>query len=359
MRKHYIDNLRIICILLLFPFHSAMCFNAFGDAFYVTGEPNKALSMIVVGVYPWWMSLLFALAGISTVYALKKRSAGEYAKERVLRLLVPLVFGLLLIIPLQGYIGDVWNCAYSGGYFEHYIKFFTNLTDFSGNDGCFTPGNLWFILYLLVISIITLPITSRYAKLEKKPDFGQTNIFGIIIGGYLIVCALSLVGEIGDKGVGDFGACFLLGFFILSNDDVQKKLQKYALPFGIAWALLILIRCTLWGLEIQLDDLIWDLEYKALEWIGILAAVGIGGRFLDFDSGFTRYFAPAAFPLYVLHQTVLVVLAFVLVPLIKNTFLTFTAIMLLSFIITTALYELCRRFAVTRFILGIKQPKER
>ena len=357
MRRSYIDNLRIICILLLFPFHSAMCFNTFGERFYVTGEPTLPLTLIVVGVFPWWMSLLFVLAGISTVYALKKRSAAEYAKERVQRLLIPLIAGLLLLIPPQAFIADTWYNDYNGSLPERYVKFFTNITDLLGSDGCFTPGNLWFILYLLIISLITLPVTIRYAKRENKPDFGKINIFALIFGGFILITAATFIGDIGGKSIGDYAACFLLGFFILSDDNMQKKLQRYAFPLGIAWAALIAFRCAAYGLDIQLDDLVWDLEYKLLEWTGILAALGLGGRFLDKGSGFTRVLAPAAFPLYVLHQTVLVAAAYFLVPLIGNTYCAFAAIVLTSFILTFAAYEVFRRIKVTGFLLGIKSKR--
>jgi len=54
------------------------------------------------------MPLLFAVAGMSSYYALRKRSTREYAKERTNKLLIPLIFGLLLIIPIQSYIAGLY-----------------------------------------------------------------------------------------------------------------------------------------------------------------------------------------------------------------------------------------------------------
>ena len=336
-----------------------MIFNCFGESFYVWLSANTWLSQIVVCVYPWWMALLFSLAGISTKYALKRRSTGEYAKERVMKLLIPFVFGLLIVIPPQSYIADVFHNGYSGGYFEHYGYFFTHLTDLTGNDGAFTPGHLWFILYLFIITMVLLPLTAWYSKREKKPDMGKINFILLIIGGFIFISLMTLLADIGGKSLGDFTACFLLGFFILSDDNVLAKLKKYALHLGIAWAVLLLLRLTLgimyYGHQVSFPVLAWDFSYKMLEWVGILAALGLGARFLNFGGRFTSYFAPAAFPLYYLHQTVLIVVAFFLAKLTTETVPFYIITVFGSFVLTVAVYELFRRTPVTRFMFGIKK----
>lgn len=356
-RKYYIDNLRILCILLLFPFHAAMCFNAFGDGFYVWFSGSKALSQIVIGVYPWWMSLLFVLAGMSTLYALKRRTAAQYAKERVLKLLIPLVFGLLIIVPPQTYIADVFNCGYTGNYFEHYSVFFGKLTDLTGQDGAFTPAHLWFILYLFVISMVTLPLTAWYAKKEKKMPVGKLPL-PVILSFFVVTKLSTAILDLGGKSVGGFLVLFLLGFFVISDEQVQEKLEKNAFPLGIAWILLIIARCTMYGLDASGDvaDVFFLVGYAMLEWIGILAAIGLGRKFLNKNWKFTQYFAPAAFPMYFFHQTVLVAVAFFTAMLTRNVPIAWLVIVILSFTLTVAVYELFKRCPVTRFMFGIKKP---
>lgn len=354
-RSNYIDNIRIICILLLFPFHTAMCFNSFGEKFYVMGTPSTIISGIVVAVYPWWMALLFVLAGISSVYALKKRSASQYAKERVFKLFIPLLFGILLIIPPQTYIADVFHNSYSGGYFKHYITYFTKWTDLSGADGGFTPGHLWFILYLFVISMITLPLMNWYTKREKKLSVEKINIFIIALIGIIIITLMTFIADIGGKSVGDFAACFLLGFFLLSKDDVIQKLEKHSTLLGITWLILIVIRCVLWLTGCN-NDIIFGVEYKALEWIGILAFLGLGKRFLNFRNKITDYLSKAAFPLYFLHQTILIITGFFVFKFTPNIVpLQYLLILFISFVFTLFMYELFRRIPVTRFMFGIKK----
>lgn len=70
MRVKYIDNLRILCILLLIPYHACMIYNNWGELFYITGKPSELAGLFTGIVWPWWMYLLFTIAGISSNYAL-------------------------------------------------------------------------------------------------------------------------------------------------------------------------------------------------------------------------------------------------------------------------------------------------
>ena len=127
MRKHYIDNLRSLVILLLIPYHAAQAWNTWGEPNYLMFGTSRTFSSIIVAFSPFIMPLLFLLAGMSTRFALKKRSAGQYILERVKRLLVPLVFGTLVFVPVMTYLADKYNYGYDGSFFAHYGVFFTKL----------------------------------------------------------------------------------------------------------------------------------------------------------------------------------------------------------------------------------------
>ena len=88
MRKYYIDNIRWMIILLLVPYHAAMAWNVWGEPNYINFESNKIMSSIVVFFSPYVMPLMFLLAGISTKYALQKRTVGQYVLERMKKLLL-------------------------------------------------------------------------------------------------------------------------------------------------------------------------------------------------------------------------------------------------------------------------------
>ncbi|WP_167958027.1 acyltransferase family protein [Anaerosporobacter faecicola] len=352
MRKYYIDNLRILCIFLLIPFHTTMIYNTLGETFYVNGTPKESLTFVNLGVYPWWMTGLFVLAGMSTMYAFERRTGKQYLQERIRKLLVPLLSCLVFVVPMQTYIADRFHNGYQGNYFEH-LKIFLTITDWSGYDGHFTPAHTWFILYLFLISSVTLPLLLWYRNKKKKLDGTKINMAILICLGIPVV-VLEDVLNVGGKSFAQFGACFLIGYFVLSDEHVLERLQKYSTPLGITWVALIGTRCFLHAKGYE-DSIYFIILYSLLEWIGILAMLGLGRRFLNHNWKFTRHFVKAEFSLYLFHQTIVIMVGYWLIPYIKGVYAQYVLIIILSFIISYLLYQICRRFNVTRFLFAIKK----
>lgn len=352
MRKHYIDNLRIFCILLLIPFHTTMIYNTFGEIFYVNGTPNESLSFVNIGVYAWWMTGLFVLAGMSTMYAFSFRTGRQYVKERFFKLFIPLISCLVFVVPLQTYISDRFHNGYEGNYFEH-LKIYLTITDFGGYDGHFTPGHAWFMLYLFIISLVTLPILIWYKKKEKKIDGSRLTMPILLLLGLPVVLSGDIL-NVGGKSFAQFGACFLIGYFFLSNEEVLERLKKWSIPLGIVWLGLIIARCANHAIG---DSPEWVdcCIYHCLTWIGILAMLGLGKRFLDHDWKFTRHFVKAEFPIYIFHQTVVIVVGYLMIPKVESVYMQYFLINVLSFGITYLLYMICRRFKLTRFLFAIRR----
>ncbi len=126
MRRYYVDNIRWIIIFLLVPYHAAMAWNVGGEPNYIYFESNKIISSIVVFFSPYFMPFMFLIAGISTRFALNKRTVGQYVLERTKKLLIPFAFGTMLIMPLVTYIVSKFNYGYQGDLFRHYAVFFTH-----------------------------------------------------------------------------------------------------------------------------------------------------------------------------------------------------------------------------------------
>lgn len=131
-RRHEIDALRVLATLLLIVFHTGMVFTAF-DAFHIqNAERSKFLGEINLFIHQWHMPLFFLLAGMSAWYALRTRTVHEFRGERVKRLLAPLVFGMLVIIPPQVYVERIATDVatrkspinFSGSFLEWYPNTF-------------------------------------------------------------------------------------------------------------------------------------------------------------------------------------------------------------------------------------------
>ncbi len=356
MRVKYIDNIRSLCILLLFPYHTCMIYNNWGELFYITGKPLILPSMFTNIVWPWWMYLLFTIAGMSSYYALERRSASAYAKERVSKLLLPLLTGLVLIIPVQSYIADIFYNGYSGGYLAHYKIFFTRFTYLTGQDGGFTPGHLWFVLYLFVISMVLLPMMQHYRKGTKKLNTDSLTMAKLLLMFLIIlICAPILV--IGGKSLTEFAACFALGYFLLSDDRIQESLEKNRVLLTSLFVASILLRFVI-NFSSYGDSLLWDIEQRMITWFGILAILGMGRKYLNHSGKLSEYFSRAAFPLYYFHQSILVIVGFFTLKVIHVSWLQFFLIMTVTFLLTLLTYELLRRFRVTCFLFGMKYQKK-
>lgn len=354
MRKNYIDNLRIICILMLFPYHTCMMYNNWGESFYVYSKPVELFSYFMKISWIWFMPLMFVLAGISSSFALKKRSAKEYIKERVSKLLVPLIFGILLLIPVQTYFAEKHHNEYKRGYFEQYILFFTKKTDLSGYFGGFTPGQLWFILYLFVISLLALPIMLKFNKSNKSVD-GKKLSLPLVVLLFIIPTISTLILDIGGKSLGQYFSLFLLGFFILSNDDFIDKLEKYRLPLSISAIIFVVLKTVLYEFVYKkYSDYVYILHCLTM-WVCILAFLGLGKRYLNSRNKVTDYFNKASFPIYVFHQSWLVAVGYYVLKITDIVAIQFITIMIISFILTILTYEIAKRIPLTRFMFGIKK----
>ena len=106
-RLNYIDNLRSLTVSLLIIYHLAMAYNTWGEPNYIFLGETKFFSAIIVLISPWFMPLMFLLAGIGAFYSLKKRSFATFIKERLIRLGIPFVFGMLIINPMLSFVADV------------------------------------------------------------------------------------------------------------------------------------------------------------------------------------------------------------------------------------------------------------
>ncbi len=352
MRKHYIDNLRFICVLLLFPFHACMIYNAFGESFYIRGPEINAFSNFILACSPWYMPLLFVIAGISSSYALKKRSVKQYVEERFYKLLIPLIFGILLYIPAQTYFAERFHNQYEGGYFYQYFLFFTKPTDLTGYSGGFTPGHLWLILFLFIISIVSLPIMIKYKK-SSHPISGSKVTFPILIPIFLLPLIMAPILDFGGKSVGQSLALFLLGFFILSEDAVLQRLENGKWWLFAASVILLIPYFIVFYTNFY-SGILFDIYYRIIMWICILTILGMGKRFLNFSNPVTAYLSKASFPIYFFHQTWVVTTAFFVFRLTSNSIVQFLLILLISVLLTFLNYELFRRIPITRFMFGIK-----
>ena len=249
MRKYYVDNIRWIVILLLVPYHAAMAWNVWGEPNYIYFESNKIISSIVVFFSPYFMPLMFFIAGISTRFALQKRTIRQYVLERAKKLLIPFIFGTVLIL---------------------------------------------FLISLIAVGIILLQRKIMHLK-EIAIPFVLIFLWGLPLPFF------SGVLSIGGKSLVEYTYVFLIGYYIFSNDDVINKTEKWKWVF-----LYIGIIAT--GFNVYL--FIWsDAQHTLLnmiakyvsEWFMINSLLGIGKRYLNLNGKVSEYMSKRSYTFYIFH----------------------------------------------------------
>lgn len=336
-RKYFIDNLRNITILLLFPVHTFMIWNDFGSRFYIWLGENKILSTLIVLVNPWFMPLLFVLAGVSARYALLKRTEKKFIAERIKKLLIPFLFGLVFFVPFQALYARKFFDNYGGGILEHWKYFFTHLTDFSGYDGAFTPGHLWFILFLFIISLTALAVI-HFIPYEKVSKYvGKMPISAVFLL-FVPIWFMYYLGNFGGYSIGKNFVLYLTGYYVLSNDEIIRRLEK------CRFFLTMLFVIGTFALAVLYYNFSYygDLWVNFIGWISILALFIGGKKILNCKTEFTEYFNKASYPIYILHQTILVVFAYYFVQTNNGTLVQALCICIGSFLLTVLAYHVVK-----------------
>lgn len=356
VRKHYIDNLRWMLLLILIPYHTAMAWNVWGEPNYIFFEGNKIISSIVVFFSPYFMPLMFVLAGISMKISLTKRMKSRYFLERIKRLLIPFWFGTLALMPVMSYLADKFNCSYTGGFIEHYEIFFTKFTDLTGADGGFSVGQFWFLLYLFVISVIGIGILILLEKFLLQEEKSIPFCLVILLG--LPLPILSEILSIGGKSLAEYTYLFMTGYYLFSKDEIISKAEKYKwLMFGIGLsAALVNIYLFIWsGKEyVMLNTL---MKYIT-EWFMTIALTGLAKGYFNFTGKVTGYMSKRSFLIYTWHFLWVVLFQYILYQIIgNNTFMLFSGTIILSYVMTFICCEISMKIPVLCFLTGNRYEK--
>ena len=221
-RRWDIDWLRVLAVLLLFPFHTARIFDVWGTWYVKNDQLSDALTYLVGYMNPWHMPLFFLLAGASTWFALRFRSGGKYAVERVKRLLLPFLFGLLVLVPPQTYFGLRNHSNYSESFLQYYPRFFEMIpADMDGYFlGGFTLAHLWFIIYLFIISLVALPLFLLLNRKSGQRLVGWLAAFCSLPGTiFLLAVPIIVMGSITDFNPDPFYylTLFILGYILMAD----------------------------------------------------------------------------------------------------------------------------------------------
>lgn len=382
-----LDLARAVVVGGLIPFHAALVFDTTDD-FYVKSDRTTDLIPFAAPAVVAAMPLLFLIAGIGAWHSWRLRATGEYLRRRMRRLLVPLVAGTVLLVPLPVWLRLRADPDYTESYAAFWPRFFRVRWDWSefpfvlesaaGGRG-FETGHLWFVYLLFLYSLAVLPL---FAWLGTARGAGTVGGLADIAGrrrGVVLLPAV-LLGAVAaglglDEGIAAGTTVGYLLFFaagaVLATDArFREVVRRDAVLAGVVAVGLMAVAGAgmLGGAGDPLLDrdpltLIGRGAFGATGWCAVVAIVGglarlrpsSGGAGLNRSRGgrVVRYAAPAVLPWYVLHQPVVVAVAYFVVGSSLHPVLEYLLICATSALITLLAYDLVvRRTGLTRALLA-------
>lgn len=399
LRRRDLDVMRELIVASLIFFHTARIFDQF--SFYVKNEPPElAVTFFVAMAAFWGMPLIFVIAGFAIWHSLQKRTWVAFVRERLLRLFIPWLIGLLLIVPPQVYFKLSSNPMYQESYVQFYQYFFgiTFRMDFpwislaTENFEFFHTAHLWFLHTLLAFTLLLLPLFLYLRKTlgRQLVDRAAAHFSGpwaVLLAALPIAMIEAALGTDLAGGWNQIGyVVFLFYGYLLAADvrfwQVLCKYWKISLVLAITSSIACFSGLYIIAEFTHTDPFdAYDLASVMIRffkgfvgWAWIVAILGFlehirkkresASRWHDsrtptnnrtFLSRFERYANEAVLPFYILHQTVIVMIGFYVVQWNTSALLKFSIISLTALATTLFLYEIViKRTRVTRFLFGMK-----
>lgn len=343
-RRHDVDWLRTIALLLLIVFHVTLVFMPWSSdtGYPYNGEDLRRLVPAVMMLAVWRIPLLFMISGMGVRFAMERRDWKALLKDRAVRILVPFVFGtyvlgvvLYLVLPAMG-----WDAEYIPNF-----------------------GHLWFLanIFLYVVWLMGLlvflkdhpdNIFFRMVRwVLKKP--GGIYLFAVPImieatlvnPEYFSIYVHSLHGWL----VGLL--CFFIGFVFIS-----AQAEFWPAASRVRWISLFL-GATLFAIRILVFESVeifdWLTALESMCWM--LALLGFGARLLNKPSRALTYLSGAVYSVYIVHLPVQFVFCYFVLPLAVSPWAKLGLLLAGTFGVSFLLYELIlRRIRWVRPLFGMK-----
>ncbi len=365
--------LRVVGMLLVFAVHVAEPFNPW-DAWHIQNAArSKWLGELALLLAPWIMPLFMVLAGESAWYALAKRSAGAYVRERLLRIGLPLVAGILILVPPQVWLERRLNGQFSGSLVAFYPHFF---------DGVYPQGNfswhhLWFLVFLLVFSLLTLPVLEalrthrgrRFMAVAALACEGRLGLVALVVPAIVVKVGVAAASGGFAPLAFDWSnralllPAFLAGFAYGGEPGFRRAVDRHWRA-ALAVALLVSAALAAWAWPGHVLGRLPPARSAGgvALWFGyasgaacwLVALLGVARRDHREGSVVLERASEMVYPFYVLHHPIVVAVAYVVVQWRIGAAPAFAAVASASLVATLALCTVVSAFGPLRILFGLR-----
>jgi len=377
-RRHDLDWVRVCAFGLLVLYHIGMYYVSW-DWHVKSPAAGPAIEPLMFMTSPWRLSLLFLVSGAATAFMLGKPSQ-RFLRMRSWRLLVPLVFGMLVVVVPQAYYEVVEKLpgGYTDGYLAFYARYLSGDGSFCREGDCLalpTWNHLWFLIYLWVYTVALWLLLRLPSKVIERI---RHRLAALLLGSglllwpalLLVVVRIALVARFESTHAlvddwynhAQYLPLFLLGFLIAGAEPVWQRMENsrwMALSLAVITYAFIAWYFGHFNDEVNPPPDVMKMLQRAAwglnQWTSIVAILGFARRWAPGDSPALRYLTQAVFPVYILHQTVIVVAAHDLKPFGIPPLLEGLLLIMLTFAACFGGYEIIRRVNWLRPLFGLKR----
>lgn len=373
-RRYDVDWLRVLAFAAVFLYHCSRFFSL--DDWEMKNAQTSSMVQAIKDIFDLWgMPLIFMISGASIFFALRPGGAIKFLRDRVWRLLVPLALGILILAPPQVYLKRLTHGDFQGSFLEFLPLYFRDWRIWDGNFA-WSGVHLWYLEDLFLATLVMLPL---FAVLKSSSGRRITEALGrlsarpavIFLWPLPLVLLNILVDPLGLRRPAltedlvrliVFSPFLVYGFLVFSSDLVQQAIIRQR---RIALLLAFVLVLALPGITGLLGEdpsfLVISLGILLIGvfmWSCLLAVLGYGMRYLTFNHRLLAYANESVLPFYILHQPVILILGYFIIPLPLSILAKYLIIAPLAFGITLGLYEYgIRRVNPVRRLFGLK-PRE-
>lgn len=367
-RRDDLDWLRVLAFIILIFFHVGMFFNYWG--WHIKNDVvTHAIEYPMRFPSQWRMALLFMISGAGVYFSLGSRTGGQFMKERFVRIFIPLAFGMFVIVPPQIYFERLTQ-----GQTFAYGAFYKTVFDFVPYpNGSFSWHHLWYLVYIFVYSVIGLPLllyirrrpdlTASWAKFFSNPvTLILIPVIWHMIGNYFLAERFPTTHNLTRDWNNHFHSLtlFITGFVLCTQTTFWDTLMKYRKLTLTVWIALTSILYGRYWLVNGSEGWLYSIIQTTNAWCVLLCIFGYGYRYLRFSNPFLKYANEAVYPFYILHQTVIIILAYPIINWQVHWFVKFCYLSVATFLICLVLYHfLIKRINVLRVLFGMKAIREK
>jgi len=380
-RKHYIDWLRVLAFGLLFLFHSWRPFDQF--PWHIKNEEqNYIFDLLTMFTHGWRMFLIFLVSGAGTWFALKSRKKA-FVMDRIKRLIVPFLFGIVLIIPPQRFYEWITYRDFTGTYFDFLLTYPSQQLGASmGSSLLLWFGHLgthlWFLPFLFVMTMFVLPL---FTKIQKgRLEFSWLKrIMQSNYGVFILVLPMILVRVILKPVYSEYTDWadfliymfpFIYGFLFMSDPEFINIIKKKTYIFLVVGAIssIYFIYAAFQG-PLNIQEYMhpsYSLKHIELSVVSMLIAyswilffLGFFAKHMNFKHSILVPANISILPIYVLHQTLIIVIGYYVVNTELDIALKFAIIACTAIPASILLYKMIQTNTILRFLFGLKRKTKK